>query len=97
MRGYVLPAVLALLLSAPMLWRLDGGSALVRPGDGAMRAGLLSEAGLAREPVAGRFSAETDGRELELLLQPSVTQEAAPGAREAGIQQADWLRADERR
>jgi len=25
MRGYVLPIVLALLLAAPMLWRLEGG------------------------------------------------------------------------
>ena len=86
MRGYVLPAILALLLAAPMVWRLDGGAALVRPGDDAMRAGLLFE----EEPRGS----ETSDR----LVSDVVARRDEPEARTAvETLPAGWWLADEQR
>ena len=91
MRGYVLPAILALLLAAPMIWRLDGGAALVRPGDGAMRAGLLFE-----EEPRDTVAAERPVSEVLPLL-PAAAADPPEGRMPVETVQADWWLADEQR
>ena len=91
MRGYVLPAILALLLAAPMIWRLDGGAALVRPGDGAMRAGLLFE-----EEPRGSLTTERPVSDVLPLL-PAAAGDAPESRMPVETLQADWWLADEQR
>ena len=74
-----------------MIWRLDGGAALVRPGDGATRAGLLFE-----EDPRG---SETSDRPVSDVV-PRLP--AAPGDEPEAqtsfeTRQADWWLADEQR
>ncbi len=53
MRGYVLPIILALLLAAPMLWRLDSGVSAGLTGAGGQTARLVFEEMPPSETVAG--------------------------------------------
>lgn len=66
MRGYVLPVVLALLLAAPMLWRLDSG---VSPGGDARTARVVFEEPVPMEPLPETL-AVSDGR-AQLSVEPA--------------------------
>ena len=70
MQGYMLPATLALLLAIPMLWRLEIGVALPKPGDQALQADLLA-------PEWADKEAETD---------PNVRLISAPEPGESGLE-----------